>query len=234
MATYVLVHGAYHGGWCWDRVREPLQKHGTVITPTLLGQGYLDPVASDSVNPQVHAAQVIDLLKSADLSNVVLVGHSYGGMVITQVADVEHARLKAIVYLDAFMPSSGDCVKALLPGPIKTVRAPGSGAEVIPALPAEAFGLHGDDAKWVSQNLSMQPVRTVTEAVSLRSRRPADRVRQKVYVLATGWSGSPEHFQSVFRELAADPEWTTVQVAGSHDLMVDRADDVVSILASLA
>ena len=88
MATFVLVHGAWHGSWCWKRVRKALQEHGhDVFTPTLTGVGERSHLLSPQVNLDTHIDDVVNLIQWEELSDVVLCGHSYGGCVISGVAD---------------------------------------------------------------------------------------------------------------------------------------------------
>src|SRR6476620_7093518 len=104
----VLVHGAWHGGWCWQRVVDRLTAKGrTVFAPTLSGVGERSHLASETITLQTHIDDIVNEMKWKDLDRVVLVGHSYGGMVITGVAERMHDRIAAIAYLDAFIPADG-------------------------------------------------------------------------------------------------------------------------------
>src|SRR6185437_2887529 len=109
MSTYVLVHGAWHGGWCWKRVRKPLQAQGhEVFTPTLTGIGERSHLLSPQVNLETHIEDVVNLIRWEELSNVVLCGHSYGGAVISGVADRIPERIGALIYLDAFFSKTAE------------------------------------------------------------------------------------------------------------------------------
>ncbi len=108
---FVLVHGAWHGGWCWRRVSDRLTGNGHyVAAPTLSGLGERSHLAADTVTLTTHVDDVVNEIIWNDLDRVVLVGHSYGGMVITAAAERIRKRIAAIVYLDAFMPSDGQSV----------------------------------------------------------------------------------------------------------------------------
>ncbi len=107
-ATFVLVHGAWHGGWCYARVAGLLRARGhTVFTPTLTGQGERAHLLSGSINLSTHIEDVLGVFAFERLDDVVLAGHSYGGMVITGVADRIPERIRALAYLDAFVPENG-------------------------------------------------------------------------------------------------------------------------------
>ena len=225
----VLIHGGFHGGWCWDRVRSELDDSFDVHSPSLLGLSERAAELTDQVDLDAHVQQVIDLLRVNDLREVVLVGHSYGGAVITGVADREPDRLAAIVYLDAFMPCDGESVGGLLSG----LADDGPDLIAIPVPPAETFGLLGGDALWVEERMTPHPGASIRQHIALGNPRPADNVPSRVYVLASGWGGVP-HFQETFHELSADDRWTTVEMDGSHDLMVDRPQQVAELIAELA
>src|SRR5262245_27253642 len=108
MATYVLVHGGAHGGWCYQRVARILRADGhEVYTPTLTGCGERAHLVSAEVDLETHIADVVAVLEYEDLEDVVLVGHSYGGMVITGVADRAPERIGRLVFLDAANPKNG-------------------------------------------------------------------------------------------------------------------------------
>ena len=107
--TFVLVHGAWHGGWCYARVAALLRARGhTVFTPTLTGQGERAHLLNGAVNLSTHIEDVLGVFRCERLTDVVLAGHSYGGMVITGVADRIPERIKALAYLDAFIPETGN------------------------------------------------------------------------------------------------------------------------------
>lgn len=106
--TFVRVHGAWSGGWCYARVAALLRARGhTVFTPTLTGQGERAHLLSGAINLTTHIEDVLGVFKFERLNDVVLAGHSYGGMVITSVADRIADKIKALAYLDAFVPEDG-------------------------------------------------------------------------------------------------------------------------------
>ena len=116
MATFVLVHGAWHGGWCWRKLTPLLRAAGQeVFTPTLTGLGERAHLGSPDVGLGTHVRDVAQVLWYEDLADVVLVGHSYGGLVIGGVADQVPERLRHLVYLDAFVPEHGQSMLDLGP-----------------------------------------------------------------------------------------------------------------------
>ena len=154
MANFVLVHGAWHGGWCFKRVAGLLRRAGhEVYTPTLTGLGERAHLIRPTVSLETHVDDVVGVLRCEELSDVVLCGHSYGGMVISGVAEQAADRLRALVYLDAFVPENGQSLFDLLPsGRACTMRADarenGEGYMVMPP-PAAYFNVNAADAAWV-------------------------------------------------------------------------------------
>src|SRR4029077_10581884 len=113
--TYVIVHGAWGGGWDWKQVDQLLSADGhKVYRPTLTGQGERSHLASTNIDLDTHIQDIVNVILWEDLHDVVLVGHSYGGMVITGVADRVPDRIKHIIYVDALLPEDGECANAIL------------------------------------------------------------------------------------------------------------------------
>lgn len=138
MATFVLVHGAWHGSWCWKRVRRLLQSRGhEVFTPTLTGLADRSHLASREVNLETHILDVVNLIRWEELTDIVLCGHSYAGTVITGVADRLPDRIRALVYLDAFVVENGESLAQY----VSTVED----GWKMPPIPAEQFNLNPMD-----------------------------------------------------------------------------------------
>src|SRR6516225_6895333 len=123
--NFVLVHGAWHGGWCWRRVADRLRASGhLVFTPTLTGLGERSHLLRPDLDLDVHIADVINVIKWERLSDVVLCGHSYGGFVISGVAERAADLIRSIVFLDAFLPNSGDAIEDITGPAVKdAIRA---------------------------------------------------------------------------------------------------------------
>src|SRR6202044_2874776 len=126
-STFVLVHGAWHGGWCWQRVAERLNRDGhRVFTPTLTGLGERSHLLRTGINLQTHIADVVNLMKWEGLTDVVLCGHSYGGFVVSGLAEQMASALGSIVFLDAFVPRDGEAAL--------DITSPGARDLIPPAL----------------------------------------------------------------------------------------------------
>jgi pimeloyl-ACP methyl ester carboxylesterase len=229
MGTYVLVHGAWHGSWCWKRVRKALQAQGhDVFTPTLTGVADRSHLLSPQVDLETHIADVVNLLRWEELDDVVLCGHSYAGCVIAGVADRVPERIRALVYLDAFLLEDGQSLYDTLPpaareAQLDGARKAGEGWRV-PPIPAETFNVNAADCAWVNAQCTPQPLAAFQQRLRLRGTLPADKV---TYVLATGWENSPF---PAFHALAKKKGWSTVSVACGHDVMLDRPDELIQIL----
>src|SRR5438270_4973331 len=171
MATIVVCHGAWGGGWAWRRMRAPLRARGhELFTPTYTGLADRFRDLSASVGLATHIEDVAALLFCEDLNNVVLVGHSYGGMVATGVADREPGRIARIIYLDAFVPEDGQSVLGLhSPEQRQRLReiAELHGAGwLMPPSPLAADVTPGD-AAWLKARRKPQPLKTFEEPIRL-------------------------------------------------------------------
>jgi pimeloyl-ACP methyl ester carboxylesterase len=155
MANFVLVHGAWIGGWCWRPNAQALRKAGhEVFTPTLTGLGERSHLMNPGINLDTHIADIVNVIKHEELSDVVLVGHSYGGMVVTGVADALADKIRSLVYLDAFVPESGQALVDLAPPEPKP--QPASDYALAP-LPAAVFGAKPEVAAFVDARTSPHP-----------------------------------------------------------------------------
>ncbi len=231
MATFVLVHGAWHGGWCWQRVAEPLRKQGhTVFTPTLTGLGERAHLLNPSVDLITHVRDIVGVLEVEELEKVVLVGHSYAGMVITGAADTATQRIDAMVYLDAFMPQPGQSMIDLLP-PERRQAILSTTEWMTPAPTAAFFKVEKEaDRDWVDRRTTPHPAATMRQA--LPHDRPWERVRKRYYIPAEAYN-SPV-FMGTAAKLRQDPKWNVVGVACGHDVMVDAPDKLAEILIDAA
>ena len=224
-APFVLVHGAWHGGWCWRRVADRLTAKGRYVTaPTLSGVCERSHLASDAINLTTHIDDVVNEIAWKDLDGVVLVGHSYGGMVITGVAERIRQRIAAIVYLDAFIPADGQSLAAVF-GPSPTPMPD----RMSTPIPAATFRVNAKDAAWVDSKMTPHPVKCFTEPLRVSGAYSA--IARKVYIRALDFA-SPA-FDAAYRRCQADPVWQTVAMKCGHDVMIDQPAELVAILEKL-
>ena len=140
--TFVLVHGAWHGGWCWRRVSDLLEQQGhKVFTPTLTGLGDRVHLLNAAVDLNTHITDVVNLIKFEGLENIVLAGHSYAGAVITGVAEQVLPSIGSIVFIDAFLPVDGDTMLSMTTEALQaaTLAAQAKGEISRPVPPVAAF-----------------------------------------------------------------------------------------------
>ena len=146
--TFVLVHGSWHGGWCWRRVADRLEKRGhKVFAPTLTGLGERVHLLTPSVDLDTHITDVVNLIKFEGLQNIVLVGHSYAGCVISGVAEQMLPAISSIVFIDAFLPGNGERMLDLTPANLRAaaLEAQAKGEASRPIVPAAAFLVNEKD-----------------------------------------------------------------------------------------
>ena len=230
MSTYILVHGAWHGSWCWKRVRQALQARGhQVFTPTLTGIGERSHLLSPQVNLETHIADVVNLIRWEELSQVVLCGHSYGGCVVTGVADRISESIAELVYLDAFVPENGQSLHDLLPPEVRNAQLQGAqqigDGWKVPPIPAEVFQVNARDLDWVNRQCTMQPLATFQQPVRLTG--GIARIKNITFILASGWAPSPF---SPFYERAKAKGWKTLTMSCGHDVMLDLPEELTQEL----
>ena len=203
MATFVLVHGAWNGGWCWRKIAPLLRQAGhEVFTPTLTGLGERAHLASPDIGLGTHIQDLVGVLEWEGLHGTILVGHSFGGVAITGVAERAAARLAHLVYLDATVPRDGESRRAMMgetawAGLERSAREGGDGWR----LPPPAITLPDpDDARWVASKLVPQPLRTYAEPLRLRD--PAALALPRTYT-----HGRTGNLATSFAPFAARARW---------------------------
>lgn len=236
MTTFVLVHGAWHGGWCWKRTTQILRAAGhRVFEPTLSGVGARAHEATPAIGLSTHIEDVIGLIEMEEISDVVLVGHSYGGMVITGAAERIAGKLLALVYLDAFVPKDGDALMSLVPPDRALAMTMGAIRDGdgwrVPAPSPSYFGVKKqDDIDWIVRRCTPQSLLTFMQPV--RTSGVWQSVRRKVYIRAEGHPGPTF---APFGEMARATEgWEYHAVACGHEVMIEMPDELASILLELA
>jgi pimeloyl-ACP methyl ester carboxylesterase len=221
MTTYVSVPGACHGAWCFDDLAEALRAQGhRVLAITLTGIAERAHLLTAGVNLETHIADVLAELAVQNVTDAVLVGHSYGGMVITAVADRVPQQVNSLVYLDAFVPRDGESCWTLTTDEQRAwyaaVDETGYGVPPLPFF----------DPRATAHPLAslMQPIRLTGDL---------SRFRRRVYVYATKWEGESP-FAATFDRVRRDPTWTMHVLDGAHNLMRDNPDDLLQILLNTA
>jgi pimeloyl-ACP methyl ester carboxylesterase len=231
--TFVLVHGTWHGGWCWRRVADALERKGhKVYAESLTGLGDRSHLLTKDVNLTTHVNDVVNLVKWEDLKDIVLVGHSSAGFVITQAAEQIGPSVASIVYLDAFVPQPGDNLISLAnPGPRKALEeAVARGDLVAKPVPSAAFKVNVKDQPWVDAKCTPHPLAAVAEKVTAVGAH--ETIARKTYIRAKGFD-SPV-FDQTLAKMKTAPGWKTYEVPSGHDVMVDMPERLVEILLEVA
>lgn len=236
--TYVLVHGAWHGGWCWARVRPELENAGArVFTPTLTGLGERAHLRDPIPSLDTHVADIVALIEAEELTDIILVGHSYAGMVITAVADGLKSRISRLVYLDAAVPGDGADFASHIPrisaSDIERRRAAframaADGAWLPPVSPSMIGVTDAEDAAWVARRLTPHPLRTWLDPVRFANGGHAGIA--KTYVVATQPPTELMGYPAQAAVARNDPEWTVREIACGHDMMLVAPRDTAALI----
>ena len=223
MATFILVPGAWHGAWAFDSVVPLLQDAGhTVHAATLTG---LDPDDDEatvaSANLDRHADDVLQFLDRSHFADVTLVGHSYGGMVISAVADRAEGRVSRLVYLDAYVPRNGDSCWSLTTGAYRRAFVAGAadtGYAVRPPFRAP----HGGEPR-------RRPHPLASLVQSIRLTGAVDRVPRRDFIYCSGWEAETP-FADLRARLSADRSWHVHDIPTSHNAMREDPTGVAALL----
>ena len=231
--TFVLVHGAWHGGWCWKKLTPLLRAAGhEVYTPTLSGLGERAHLLSPQIGLATHIADIVALLEYEDLHNVILVGHSYGSMVIAGVAERAVSRLTHLVYLDAFVSQDGQSLFDTRPDKGAPVRERAEKAGDGWQLPAggSTFGVTDEtDVQWLAARLTPQPLKCFTEP--LRLTNPAALALPRTYILCR--QGEASIFDA-HAERAQRAGWHCHELRTGHDAMITVPEELANLLLTIA
>ena len=242
MATFLLIHGAWHGGWCWKKVT-PLLREAShqVLTPTLTGLGERSHLAHPLIGLETHVRDVVNVLTYEDLSGVILVGHSNGGTLITAVAERVPERLAHLVYLDGFVPQDGqstiDLINFLREAWEARVRIEGYGWLVPSLQPVpwdefvrDAWGVSDEaDRRWMVERLGPAPYKTFTDPV--RRTDPAAEALPRTYIRCLQWhSPTLDRFAEEAKNI---PGWRYRELTTGHEAMVTAPKEVAGLLLAL-
>ncbi len=225
--TFVLVHGAWWAGdWWWSGVAKELRARGhEVHTPTLTGVGPRCHLLNEDVGLETHTLDVVNLIKFEELDDICLVGHSYAGQVISQVAEhVPEGKISSIVYLDAFYLEDGQSLKDVTPPELAKLFWENEGPGVPPPL-----WIAGDDAEMhdlLERKGTPHPRKTQSDRISITGAR--DRVPRKTFVVAT--RNPANAVNPTAERLAAAPDWEVAEIDCGHMTMIEKPRETAEIL----
>ena len=229
MAKFVLVHGAFQGGWVYARVARLLREAGhEVYTPTLTGLGERSHLAHHAIDLDTHIQDIVSVFKHEDIADAILCGHSYGGMVITGVAGEIGERIRTLFYIDAHAPADGQSLLDITGAETALAfldQASRNGG-MIPPIPAAVINVNEKDCAWVDTMSVAQPLATFVQGV--RTGVESNPVGNRTYVFATANGG--DWFVSTHTRLQEHPQWKVHRVACGHSIMLDRPQELASLL----
>jgi pimeloyl-ACP methyl ester carboxylesterase len=235
MSTFLLLHGAFHGGWCWARVAPILRAQGhAVFTPTQTGLGERAHLLSRDITLDTFVQDVVAVLENEELEDAVLVGHSFGGIGITGAADRVRERVRGLIYLDSVIPQNGcsalDLSTAEVAAERRRLAAENGGLSVAPPEPAVYGVPPGPDADWVRRRLTPHPFGALDSRLTLAN--PPGNGLPCTYVFCTDpvYASLARH-----RDFArAQPGWRWREFAASHDAMITHPAETAALLMELA
>ncbi|MCX4091890.1 alpha/beta fold hydrolase [Nocardia sp. alder85J] len=224
MATYVLVPGAWHGAWAFETVVPLLERAGhTTHALTLTGLRPEDDDATvATANLDTHAADVLALLDRAHLTDVTLVGHSYGGMVVAAAADRAHGRISRVVHLDAYVPHDGESCWSATTEAYRQAFVAGA--------VTTGYAVRPPDRPGRDPRRRPHPLASLVQTIRLTG--AFDRIPRREFVYCSGWEGTP--FTDLRTRLAADPHWRVHELPTAHDAMREAPAAVADLLLRAA
>jgi pimeloyl-ACP methyl ester carboxylesterase len=236
VATFVIVHGAWSGAHAWWKVRPRLRAAGhEVFTPALTGLGERAHLASPAIDLETHIRDVVGVMEYEDLQEVHLLGHSYGGVVITGAADRVPQRVAQLIYLDAEVPADGQSEYDLLAPDERATyeelaRARGDGWRIPPPLPERLPDDLDPDLRWALSRMVPQPVKTFSQPVRLTNATAA--VLPRTYILCTqGKEGQP--LPGYIERARLEPGWRYRELAAGHGAHVTAPQELTNIVLEL-
>jgi pimeloyl-ACP methyl ester carboxylesterase len=228
MATILVAHGAWSAGWMWKKMHPLMAASGhRLVTPTYTGLGKRGHLAQPDIDLDTHIADMLGVLEFDDLHDVNLLGHSYGGMVATGVADRARPRIKQLIYLDAFVPNDGESLLDLVPPDLQAQRAPAGAGWRIPPRPMPA-DTPAEDRAWAEPRRLPQPAKTFAQKLTLQN-GPLTLPRHYIYCTRH----APDDRFRPFYERAKREGWGIFEIDSGHCPQVTCCDALADLLARI-
>jgi pimeloyl-ACP methyl ester carboxylesterase len=234
--TFVLVHGTWLGGWCWSRVADRLRGAGhRVFTPTLTGLGERKHLLSKDITLDTFTKDIVNVLEAEELTNIVLVGHSFGGLAISGVADAMPDRIRHLVYLDSLMVERGKSPFDSLPADVVAARLKAaeetSGGLSVSNPPPSAFGVFDEkDTEWLKRRLTPHPLGTYTSTLNIKA--PVGNNLPRTYIYCANPTYAP--LQTSRNWVKAQQGWRWAEITTGHYAMVTAPDELTRMLIGVS
>ena len=228
MATFVVAHGAWSAGWAWAKMHPLMSARGhRLITPTLTGLGERGHLARPDIDLDTHIADILGVLSFEGLTGINLIGHSYGGMVATGVADRARARIAKLIYIDAFVPNDGDSVIDLLPAAARALRKPSPDGFIAPVpMPPDTSP---QDRAWGEPLRLPQPAKTFEQKLKFQG---GALTLPRHYIYCT--RNAPDDRFRQFYERAKRENWGSNEIDSSHNPHITCPEVLADLLSRIA
>jgi pimeloyl-ACP methyl ester carboxylesterase len=232
MATFVVAHGAWSAGWAWKKMRARMAERGHVlVTPTHTGLGERAHLLNRDVDLELHIADILGVLEFEDLTDVIMIGHSYGGMVATGVADRARERVSAVIYVDAHVPRDGDSISTLTPERFERMKKladeKGEGWKIPPTeMPDDTSD---EDREWAMPRRKPQPIKAFEQPLKFHH---GELTVPRIYVYCTRIRPG-DHFRQ-YLERAREEGWDIYEMDSSHNPHINIPDELTDILDEIS
>lgn len=228
MATFVVAHGAWSAGWAWKKMHPLMTVRGhRLVTPAYTGLGERAHLARSEIDLDTHIADILGVLEFEDFAAVNLIGHSYGGMVATGVADRARTRIARLIYIDAFAPDDGDSVLDLLPASAPAQRKPSADGFIPPVdMPPDTAP---EDRAWCAPLRRPQPAKTFEQKVKLQN---GALTLPRHYIYCT--RNAPDDRFRRFYERAMRDGWGVTAINSSHNPHITCPEVLADLLDRIA
>jgi pimeloyl-ACP methyl ester carboxylesterase len=229
--TILVCHGAWGGGWSWKKMHPLMRAAGhRLLTPTYTGLGEREHLANPSLDLESHIQDILNVIKYEDLSDIVLLGHSYGGMVATGVADRARDKITQLIYLDAFVPRDGQSLFDLNEagrGPMRDAAKSGDGWRVPPsATPPDTSP---EDLAWLSARRVPMPIKCFETKLTLQH---GETSLPRSYIYATRITPA-DTFGQFARRARSESGWRHVEIDASHSPNTTAPEALMAVLESI-
>jgi pimeloyl-ACP methyl ester carboxylesterase len=230
-ATFLVCHGAWSAGWAWKKMHPLMEAAGhRLVTPTYTGLGERAHLANKSIDLETHIEDILNVIKYEDLRDIVLIGHSYGGMVATGVADRARERVSQLIYLDAFAPEDGQSLLDLNEPArlhMQELARTGDGWRVPPNPPPP--DTPQAELEWLMERRVDTPIRCFEMKLKLRGGK---LILPRSYIYATRITPA-DTFGPLARRAKDEPDWRYYEIDASHSPHVTAPETLMALLQKI-